>query len=363
MVLRIFPISLLAVMALGACGKAPPPVAAAMRPRPVRVQAVSLTPHEDAATYSGTVQARVLATLAFRVGGKVAVRPVDVGDQVTAGQVLARPNDLRLSLETAGHVVRAAQADAANAQAEFGRYQRLGRNSPAFVAAEFDRRQAALDGTAARLAQAARQFSLARDQLDYADLRADAAGVITALPVEAGQVVAAGQPVAALAHTAETEVAVDVPENRLPDIRAATDITIALWSAPDHPLHGRLREVGALADQASRTFMVKVTVADPPAAGIGLGTTASVRFAHPAGDPVALLPGTAVVDRQGNPAVWVFDPARQRATLRTVRVGTWRGDGQASVSDGLSQGDLVITAGASMLDASLPVTAWTGPTR
>jgi len=358
-------IILLAVTAPGACDKPATVVADGHRPRPVRVQAAALTPREESAAYSGTVQARVLATLAFRVGGMVAERPVDIGDHVAAGQTLARldPKDLQLSLETAGHVVRAAEADAANAQAEFGRYQRLGRGSPAFIAAELDRRQAALDSTAARLAQAARQFSLARDQLDYADLRADADGVITALPVEAGQVVAAGQPVAALAHTAETEIAVDVPENRLPDIRAARDITVSLWSVPGLVMHGRVREIGALADPASRTFTVKVAVPDAPEGKLGLGMTASVRFAHPAGTQVALLPTGAVVDRGGSPAVWVFDPARQRAALRPVAIDAWRGDGQAAVSGGLAQGELVITAGASMLDPDQPVSAWEGPVR
>lgn len=363
--LRFVPVVMM-VLAIGACGKSPPPAAAEQqRPRPVLVSSVAMTPRETAVTYSGTVQARVQANLAFRVGGAVVERPVDIGDNVKVGQLLARldPKDLRLSLETAEHVVRAALADAANAQADFARYQRLGRGSPAYIPAEFDKRQAALDGTAARLAQAQRQLSLARDQLDYAELRADADGVITALPVEVGQVVAAGQTVAALAHTAATEIAVDVPENRLPDIHAATDITVALWSAPDKALHGRLREVGALADPASRTFMVKVAVLDPPTGQLGLGMTASVRFAHKAGAPVALLPAAAVVDKGGSPAVWVFDPARQRAALRPVRIEAWRGDGQAVVAEGLSQGDLVVAAGASLLDADLPVVAWAGPVR
>ena len=358
---------LIMLLALAACGKSPPQAAAEQQqhPRPVRVQSVALIPREQAVTYSGTVQARVQANLAFRVGGKVIERPVDIGNNVKTGQVLARldPKDLRLSLETAEHVVRAALADAANARSEFARYQQLGRGSPAFIAAEFDKRQAALDGTEARLAQAQRQLSLARDQLDYAELRADADGVITALPVEVGQVVTAGQTVAALAHTAETEIVVDVPENRLPDIRAAKDIAVSLWSAPDQVLHGHVREVGALADPASRTFMVKVAVVDPVAGELGLGMTASVRFAHPAGAPVAMLPAAAIMDKGGSPAVWVFDPARQRASLRPVRIEAWRGDGQAVVSDGLAQGDQVVTAGASLLDPDLPVVAWAGPTR
>ena len=277
-------------------------------PRPVRVQTVRFQPAQEVVTYAGTVQARVQAGLGFRVAGKVTARLVDIGNHVAAGQVLARldPTDAGLAVEADVHAARAAEADAVNARAEFQRYQRLGRGSPAYVASEYDRRRAAVDGTEARLAQAQRQLAIARDQLDYTELKADADGVITDLKLEPGQVVAAGQSVITLAHTAETEIALDVPENRLSAIRAADSIEIRLWSQPDGALLGRVREIGALADPMSRTFAVRVTVlGEVP----GLGMTASVRFSHNRLQPVARLPASAVVSVDGAPSVWVLDPA------------------------------------------------------
>lgn len=357
-------LSALALAAFVALG-ARPIEARAQTPRPVRVQTVRMVPAENAATYSGTVQARVLADLAFRVGGKVIERPVSIGDQVKAGQVLARldPADLQLTLESDAQAVAAAQADARNAHVDFDRYQRLGRDSPAFLPSEFDKRQAAANMADARLAQAERQFSLARDQLDYATLRADADGLITALPVEVGQVVTSGQTVASLAHDAETEVVVDVPENRLPAIRGATDVAITLWSAPDAKLRGRVRSVGALADAASRTFAVRISVLDPPPGLLGLGMTASVRFSRPGGPPVALLPASALVDQGGKPAVWVLDPKRERAELHPVQVAAYGGDGSVAIAAGLTAGEQVVTAGADLLDGDMPVIAWAGPSR
>ena len=158
------------------------------------------------------------------------------------------PSNSRLNVEASGQLVRAAEAEAVNARADYGRYQRIGPSSPAWLPSEFDKRQAALDGAEARLAQAQRQFAMARDQLGYTTLIADAPGVITDLKLEVGQVVAAGQTVFSLAHTAETEIVVDVPENRLPDVRAARSVTIRLWSQPDVELKGRVREIGALAE-------------------------------------------------------------------------------------------------------------------
>jgi RND family efflux transporter MFP subunit len=334
-------------------------------PRPVRVQTVVFRPAQDATTYAGTVQARVQASLGFRVAGKVTERTVDIGNHVAAGQILATldPADARLAVEADMQSARAAEAEAVNARAEYQRYQRLGRGSPAYIASEFDKRRAALDGAEARLAQAQRRLALARDQLDYTVLRADADGVITGVSVEPGQVVSAGQTVISLAHTAETEIVVDVPENRLPDIRAADGVSIRLWSEPDRDIRGRVREIGALADPVSRTFAVKVTVVGAPGGTVGLGMTASVRFSRAAGQIVALLPAAAVVSANGVPSVWVLDAVKHRAVAHPVQVSAWLGDGSVAISSGVTDGAQVVTAGAALLDAAMPVSAWAGAVR
>ncbi len=334
-------------------------------PRPVRVQTASFVPAHDAVTYPGTVQARVQASLGFRIGGKVTERAVDIGNHVKAGQVLARldPIDARMALEADAQAVRAAEATAVNARAEFQRYQRLGRGSPAWLPSEFDNRRAALDGAEARLAQAQRQLTIASDQLEYTTLLADADGVITDLKMEVGQVVASGQTVLTLAHAAETEIVVDVPENRLPEVRAADGVTIRLWSEPDQVLPGRVREIGALADAVSRTFAVKVTILKPPSEVPALGMTASVRFEHKTGQSVAWLPGSAVVAVDGVPSVWVLDGQNHRAVAHPVQVATWSGNGDVAISGGVESGAQVVTGGAALLDASMPVTAWVGAIR
>jgi RND family efflux transporter MFP subunit len=337
-------------------------VAADAPPRPVRVQPVVLTPSEQNLTYSGVIAARVQADLAFRVGGKIIERLVNPGEGVKAGQVIARldPADLRISLASVGQSVASAEADAMNARADMQRYERLGRASPAFLPSEYDRRQATLLGAEARLAQARHQLALARDQLTYAELRADADGVITAVPIQVGQVVQAGQTIAGLAHSAEIEAVVDVPENRLPDIRESRSIAVTLWSAPQTVLHGRLREVGALADASSRTFAVRITVLDPPPGGLPLGATAAVRFARNVGAPVALLPSTALIDQDGKPAVWVLDPKAEHAALRQVQVAAILGDDLVAISAGLQPGEQVVTAGAHALRPDMRLAAWPG---
>ncbi len=357
----------LALILVAPC--AAPCAVAEPAPRPVRVQTVVFAPEAHTLTLSGSIQARTQAELAFRVGGKVIARPVEVGDKVHAGQELARldPQDLQLQVQSAASAVEAASADAAQARAELERYQALGKRSPAYMSSEYDRRLAASRMADARLTQAARQYALAHDQAGYGTLTADADGVVTALPVQVGQVVAAGQTVATLAHSAEVEVSLDVPENRLDDLRAAQLVAITLWSAPGRTLHGRVREIGALADPASRTFNVKVTVLDAPPGLLALGMTATVRLATPPGPSIALLPATAITDQDGHPAVWVLNQGQggspSHAERRPITVAGYREDGQVAISGGLSPGDQVVTAGAAVLDPALPVVAWGGPAR
>lgn len=130
--------------------------AAGEAPRPVRVQTVTFVQVRSALTVSGTVQARTQADLAFRVGGKVIARPVEVGDHVRAGQQLAQldPADLQFSKEAAEAALEAAEADAANAQADLRRYDQLGRSSPAYLPSEYDKRRAATRMANARVIQA-----------------------------------------------------------------------------------------------------------------------------------------------------------------------------------------------------------------
>jgi RND family efflux transporter MFP subunit len=328
------------------------------------VQPVALAPARAGLSVSGTVQARVQADLAFRVGGKVTARPVEIGDHVRAGQELARldPADLQFSQELAEAALQSAQADAAQAQADLRRYDALGRSSPAFLPSEYDKRLAAQRMANARVVQAQRQLSLARDQRAYGVLTADADGIITALPIQVGQVVTAGQTTATVAHTAEIEIVADVPENRLPGIRAAGDVDIRLWAQPGIVLHGHVREVGALADPASRTFAVKVTVLDAPPDVLALGMTASVSIGI-AGPMVAALPATALTDQGGKPAVWVLDATTHRATLRGVEVAGYDGDGSVLVRAGLAAGEQVVTAGVQQIEPGMVLTAWTGAAR
>ena len=212
--------------------------AAGEAPRPVRVQTVSWVQSRSGLTISGTVQARTQADLAFRVA-RQGRRSAGRGRRSRArrpGSGAARPGRPAASAKRRREAaLQGAEADAANARADLERYDALGRSSPAYLPSEYDKRTAATRMADARAGAGCYGSShWPTTSAATARSRRTPTAIVTALPVQVGQVVAAGQTVATLAHTAETEVVVDVPENRLADVRSARDVAISLWAVPGH---------------------------------------------------------------------------------------------------------------------------------
>ncbi|QDF95969.1 efflux transporter periplasmic adaptor subunit [Azoarcus sp. DD4] len=256
--------------------------------------------------YTGEVRARFESDLGFRIGGKLVERRVDVGAVVRRGQVLARldPQDAELAAAAAVAQVAAAEADVALARAELERAQGL-RARNFISASALDTRSSAHDAAAARLRQARAQAATARNQAGYAELVADSDGVVTGQAAEVGQVVAVGQAVFRLARPGEREVLIHAPENRVRQLVPGVKAVVRLWSVPDQAYPGVVREVTPMADAATRTFAVRVSVPAADAA-LQLGATATAAFATDSADTV-VLPGAALSRDAGRDVVWLVD--------------------------------------------------------
>ncbi|HWQ37669.1 MAG TPA: efflux RND transporter periplasmic adaptor subunit [Burkholderiales bacterium] len=318
------------------------------QPRAVNAVRVVMGARSAETAYSGDVRPRYESALGFRVSGKLVARLVDVGDTVEKGALLARldPADQRLNAEAARSQFAAARADYEQAKADLARYAELLEKK--FISqAEFDRRRTAYEVASARLEQARAQLSVTRNQAAYTELRADQAGVITAIEAEVGQVVAAGQVVARLAQTSEKEIEINVPENRLADLSSAAQIDITLWAVPGRTYRGRVREISPSADAVTRTYAARITVLDADAT-MKLGMTANV-FLRGVGRSAAVeLPASAVFKQGERVAVWVIDPVSKRVRAVAVEIGGYHED-RVSILSGLKDGELVVRAGVHKL--------------
>ncbi len=319
------------------------------KPRPVKSVAASAAQTETV-HFPGIVQAQVETDLAFRTLGRVISRKVNVGDLVRAGDVLAEIDPLALEL-----AVRSAEADLRNAEAQFenallteNRKRRLSSTSAASIA-DLDLAEQALKSAWAGVGQANASLDKAREQLGYAELKAEFDGVVTATSVEVGQTVTAGQPVLRLARLDRRDVVVDVPEAQLRSLRLGDRFDIALQLDNTLRASGVLREIGPQADSGTRMHRLKIAI-DPAPEVFRLGSVVTaappeVQQARPFG-----VPATAVVKKDGADHVWVVDPATHTVSLRSVRLDISSADIRSvRVLSGLKDGEEIVVAGVNQL--------------
>jgi membrane fusion protein, multidrug efflux system len=347
-----------ALFTMAACTReapAPEPV------RAVKVVRIGASPFAAGYEFAGEVRARVESRLGFRVGGKIIRRQAEPGQRVAAGQVLAEldPRDYQLAADAARAQLRAAETSRDLAAADFKRYRELKEQN--FISgAELERRESALKAAQAQFEQARSQWSVQGNQADYAILKSDVAGVVTAVEAEPGQVVAAGTPVVRIAADGPRDVVFSVPEDKVAALRSGMPVAVRGW-AREGRLAGRVREVAASADPVTRTYQVKVAL-DAQGGGLPLGATVYVSpeglgGAGVQGQPVLKLPTSALRQEGDATAVWVLEPASMTVALRRVEVATADGN-DVVIAGGLQPGTLVVSAGVHVLSPGQKVTLY-----
>ena len=343
--------ALVAALALAGCG---PRAAAPVRLSPVYVTTVGTTSGKEERQFTATVVAHVESDLSFRTGGKVVQRLVAVGDTVVAGQPLARLDgvDQALAEAAAADQLKAATVDAEQAASDEGRFRRLLSDGSMGVA-DHERQKARADAAAARVDLARRQLELARNRSAYATLAAPYAGVVTGLRLEAGQVVAEGQPVLSLARDGEREVMADLPETLASTARQFGARALP-WSGSGPAIDLQLRELAPVATTQGRTYRVKyaATGARTGLAHLPLGSTAQLLLSRP-GAARTVLPATALLKASGAPGIWAIDRAGDG--LQFVPVTVLRHEADSVEVQALPEGLRVVTVGAQKLDATMKV--------
>jgi len=347
-------LALVAALVLAACSKSP------ANPEPVRaVKLVTVGTGMLSAglEFSAEVRPQVESRLGFRVGGKILQRQAELGQRVQAGQLLAQldPQDLQLAADAARAQVAAALTQRDLAAAEFKRFAAL-KDQNFISGAELERRETTLKAAQAQLEQAQAQLAAQGNQAAYARLLAPAAGVITAIEAEPGQVVAAGAPVVRLAMDGPRDAVFAVPEDRVGSITRGAEVEVRPWS-DGRTLAGKVREVAASADPVTRTFLVKVGL--PASAPVALGSTVSVlpRNLSRAGTPAIKLPTSALRQEGQGSAVWLFDPASSTVKSQPVQVASADGN-EAVIAAGLQPGMQVVVAGVHVLQPGQKVTVY-----
>lgn len=291
------------------------------------------------------------------MAGKVLERLVDTGQTVRRGQALLRldPVDLKLAANAQQEAVAAARARAQQASDEEQRYRDL-QGTGAVSALAHEQIKAAADAARAQLRAAEAQAAAALNASRYAELLADADGIVMETLAEPGQVVSAGQVVVRLAHAGRREAVVQLPETLRPALGSAAQAR--LFGREDVVIPARLRQLSDVADRATRTFEARYVLDAGAAAGAPLGSTVTLRIGGTststatAGKATLQVPIGAILDEGKGAAVWVVQGDQvRRQPVTVVQVQ----DGSAQVVGALGLGERIVALGAHLLSEGAQV--------
>lgn len=326
----------------------------------------------------GSVEARRAYLIGPTAAGRVNKVLVDVGDTVTAGQLLAemdpvdldeRAAALEASIARSSSVSAAAQAQRRDAQARSElaaitarRYVELGAQK--FMSAgavEAKQQEQASAGAAVATADAnvaaARQDTqrLAaeraglRQQRDNVRLLAPAQGVVISRDAEAGSTVVAGQAVLRLIEPASLWIRVRLDQGRSAGLAAGLPASIVLRSNPAARLSGKVARVEATSDSITEERVALVSL-DALPRGLSTGELAEVTLTLPATAEALLLPNPAMQRRADQVGVWRLESGQPR--FIPVRIGLASLDGRVQVLEGLQAGDQVVVYSEKALTAN-----------
>lgn len=336
----------LIVMLIWKTNVQPPPTVQAVPPL-VRTIVIGAAKKPADYIYAGEVRGRYESQLAFQTAGKITKRAVQLGSVVAAGDVLFQldPKDLTQAVNSSSAQIYASESQLKLAESNLQRYRQLYAKN-AVSRAELDQYENAYAVAQATVQQASAQYRQSANQLDYSLLRADTDGVVSSIAAEAGQVVSAGQTVITIVRNGEREVEINIPENRLEELRKASQLTVSFWALPTIKVSGKVREIAPMAAPTTRTYQVRISLLNPPPE-ISLGMTAAVSLTS-AGDEsngLISIPLSAIYQPGDTPGVWVV--TKSTVHLHPVQIVDL-GKDQAQVY-GLRTSETIITSGVHKL--------------
>lgn len=318
-----------------------------MPPRPV-VSVVMADMPSELRSFPGVVVAGTEVQLGFQTLGRLSSRPVDVGDHVMEGGVLAEqaPDDLQDNVRAARSAVDAAEVTLETARATAERTRDLAARNVA-TRAQLEQAERGLKSAEAGLTQAQSELARAADAEGFARLLAPFDGVVSAVMENPGAVVGSGTPVLTLSDVNTREAVIDLPEAVVSTMPVGTQVDIWLESDEETRTPGRVSRIEPLADAATRTRRLHLSMDNPTDFRLG----ALIRAQH--GGPRSnflTLPEVAIAGTKDAPAVWIVrrDGAAATVSMRAVTLGL-RLNGLVEVSKGLAAGEEVVIRGVNSL--------------
>lgn len=308
---------------LGPDGKPLPKVEA------VPVEVAKATRKPIAASYSGTanLEAPGEAQVVAKTSGVMTQLLAEEGDMVRAGQVLARIDPDKVSLE-----VQRQQAIVNKLANNYRRSQEL--LASKLVSAE------ASDQIRYDLESARASLAVAKLDLSYTSITAPISGVIAQRMAKPGNLITLNAPVFRIVDTSHLEGVLNVPEREMGRLKAGLPVRMLVDAISGTTFEGRIDRVAPVVDSASGTFRVVCAFDNSP--GLRPGMFGRIEVVYDQRQDALTVPRIALLEDEGEPAVYVVRGSKAQRV--SVQLGYTNGE-LAEIRAGLKDGDQVVTAG------------------
>jgi RND family efflux transporter MFP subunit len=351
--------TVLSVFVIAGCSEPPPAEKEIVRP--VRAMQVAGSSGLKGRKFSGRARAAQEVEVSFRVAGPLITLPVKVGDEVEAGQVIARidPRDFEINLKNMQAQLAQGQAVVKRAEADLARLEGVRAKNPDFVSQlDYDNAVQNRDSARANVAALDASVRAAKDQLEDTFLKAPFDGIVVDTYVKNFEDVHARQPIVRIVDDSRIEFVVNIPENLISLVPQVRDVRVEFDAIPGEPVAAEVREIGTEASSTTRTYPVTLIMDQPEGAKILPGMVGRAYGAPPEGAmPRGIeVPVSAVFAGEDSDQsfVWIIDEDSKTVSRRAVVTEdlTERG---IRVTEGLEAGEWIATAGAHYLREGQPV--------
>ena len=338
---------------LSACKeKLPPPVE---RIRAIKTITVTERASGKLRKFPGVVEATDSSSLSFEVFGNVHELKVDVGDKMTAGQLIAvlDKRKFELNVKSSQAALGRAKAQLTEKRKDLDRLRKIKKLDPGAVSeAAIDQAEAAYKSAQEAVGFTTSQLNLAKRDLQKTDLIAPFDGIISKRYVDVFSEVKRGQPIFDVYIQGAMEAVIDIPETSIDDLYIGLRCEIQLPKDPDRIYQGSVSEVSSAAGAAS-TFPVKVAILDAGDQILpGMSAQVNLLLSREDEESGYLIPISSLSpgDEGARGYVFVFDP--ETSTLKRTPVKRRAGlvDNNVAVEEGVKPGDIIVVAGVSFLE-------------
>ena len=353
--------------------------------RPVKFISVGNSNLKGQHSYTGLAKAQQQARLSFKVGGTINRIPVKVGDQVKRGQVLAildatdyqisytqslaNVQNAKAQIESAQAQVESAKTNYLTAQSNYQRFEKLYETNSISLS-DFEQAKSSYQSAEAAYKAAQTQVTAAEasknssesmaksasNQVNYTKITAPFSGIITAINVEANEVVGQGNPILEINSVGNPDIEIGVPENTISEIKNNQKVTVQFNSIGSQKFQGIVHEIGYSSSGTTYPVTIRLTDSDPR---IRPGMPASATFTHAGNhgvDNALLVPASAVGEDGNGNFVYIIQSNNEQhfCKKQSVKVGSLNDAGFEIVS-GLNNGDKVASAGLNVLREGMEV--------